>query len=90
MGKFLFHAQDGGTEQTLLLGNVFSNGTETLTVCRDEIHQVFAHLYAEVVLDILLVDIQFLAVLHQHRVLVQVVDISGIIATKTLVNGLIE
>ena len=86
----MFHAQHGSTKQPLLRGNVLAQFRHGGTKFLIYLHDVQSIGHTHILQIALLLEIYWLAALHQHRLVVEVVDVSSIVAVIFHIDGVVE
>ena len=90
MRHILFHAQTCGAEIFLLQSYRVAECSESLLLVSQILLERQSELYARVFLCTLLVEVDLCALLHENRLLVEIVNISLAVALELLVDCCVE
>ena len=86
----LLHTELGSTEILLLLGDAVVDAAHLSSEIAIYIVQIHTEAYAWILLISLLVEIELGALLHDERLLPEIIHILGVVAAKLSVDGLVE
>ena len=86
----LLHTELGSTEILLLLGDAIVDAAHLSSEICKYIVQIHTEAYAWILLISLLVEIELGALLHDERLLPEIIHILGVVAAKLSVDGLVE
>ena len=84
------HTELGSTEILLLLGDAVVDAAHLSSEIAIYIVQIHTEAYAWILLISLLVEIELGALLHDERLLPEIIHILGVVAAKLSIDGLVE
>ena len=90
MGQVLFHAQLGIAEVALLKRDGVVERFCHLSQLLKQVNEVYSILHAKVLLVRFIVEVDFLSLLHYHRLVVEIIHIFLVVAFELTVDGLVE
>ena len=90
MRHVFLHTELGSTEILLLLGDAIVDAAHLSSEICKYIVQIHTEAYAWILLISLLVEIELGALLHDERLLPEIIHILGVVAAKLSVDGLVE